>query len=287
MSELKQSVAKPNRLPVREQQARSFEARRKLAALRRLMSVVLISCACAGGLAAWKTGAAERWLSAARAWMPAEDDLRGMRLETVRISGTKRMDAQLIASATGLKKGLPLLGVELEGLRQSVEAIGWVKQARIQRQFPDTLHIQVIERVPFALWQMDGALAVVDREGAVITRDQIEHYAHLPLVVGKGAALHAAALDEILKTQPLIRNRVRAAVRVGDRRWDLHLHSGVRVQLPERDPVRGLERLAIAERTQGILSRGVEVVDLRLPDRVTVRLTPDAQKRQASLEGNT
>ena len=65
--------------------------------------------------------------------------------------------------------------------------------------------------------------------------------------------------------------KVRAAVRVSGRRWTLTLANGIDVQLPEDDPAGAWVRLAEYERQHKVLARDVEVLDLRLPDRLIVR----------------
>jgi cell division protein FtsQ len=70
---------------------------------------------------------------------------------------------------------------------------------------------------------------------------------------------------------------VRAAVRVGGRRWNLRLAGGIDVQLPEQDPSSAWLRLAQYQRSHSVLSRDVTVVDLRLPDRLIVRKSPQRE----------
>ena len=67
-----------------------------------------------------------------------------------------------------------------------------------------------------------------------------------------------------------------AAVRVADRRWNLKLRNGVEIRLPEEDAAGALDRLAELDEARGVLSSAVMAIDLRLADRVTMRLTPEA-----------
>jgi cell division protein FtsQ len=69
---------------------------------------------------------------------------------------------------------------------------------------------------------------------------------------------------------------VAAAVFVAERRWNLRLNSGIDVRLPEDDADVALLRLVSLDREKSLLSRDVTVIDLRLPDRVAVRLSDDA-----------
>src|SRR5207248_9698143 len=67
--------------------------------------------------------------------------------------------------------------------------------------------------------------------------------------------------------------RVRAAGRVDGRRWNLRIDDAIDVMLPEDDPSAAWSRLAVLERGNGLLQREVKSVDLRLPDRLVLRVS--------------
>ncbi len=113
-----------------------------------------------------------------------------------------------------------------------------------------------------------------DAKGAVV-QDEAGEFAHLPIVVGDDAPAHAEALLFLLATEPDLQKRVTAAVRVGGRRWNLKLDNGIDVRLPEEDAASAWSRLATLERDNKLLSRDVVAIDLRLPDRLIVRVGAD------------
>jgi cell division protein FtsQ len=145
---------------------------------------------------------------------------------------------------------------------------------------PDTLYIQLVERRPLALWQRQGRLVVIDREGAVIPGERPEAFADLIVLVGDDAPANGADLIDMLQSENTLTSHVAAAVRVGGRRWNLRFDSGTDVALPEDDPAGAWRRLAALEESDGILERQVEMIDLRLPDRLVLR-TPEAPKPAA------
>jgi len=80
---------------------------------------------------------------------------------------------------------------------------------------------------------------------------------------------------------------VRASVRVADRRWNLRLLNGIDVRLPETDVAAAFDRLVALDHAKKLLARDITMVDLRLPDRVTVRLSDAAaQARDEALAAN-
>jgi cell division protein FtsQ len=105
------------------------------------------------------------------------------------------------------------------------------------------------------------------------------------MVVGEDAPVHAASLVEMLRSEPALAARVAAAVRVGGRRWNLKLDGGVEVQLPEENPAEAWAQLARLDRSNSLLARNIEAVDLRLPDRLVVRTVPEPQKEAPKKSG--
>ena len=122
-------------------------------------------------------------------------------------------------------------------------------------------------------------LSLIDREGAVITDRGLGQFSTLPMVVGTDAAPHAGALLDMLAQVPALSARVRAAVRVGGRRWDVHFDNGVVVKLPEEGAASAWTRLAELDTQYRVLDRAVMIIDLRLTDRLVLRLEPSAPPR--------
>lgn len=260
----------------REAQAASFIRRRKVQTMRRIGLSVGAAVLVVGGLWMWSAGAFPAIAAAASNAVPSISDLSGLTVASVDVSGTKNLEPDEIIIAAGVEDGQKIGDIDLDVVRERVESVGWVRKARVSRILPGTIQIAVAERVPYALWQEKRKLRVIDRDGVEITRQDLAHFAQLPLVVGEGAPAHARALFEIMETEPALAARVKAAVRVGDRRWDLHFDNGATVRLPETGADDAWQRLAAIERSEGLLERDIVSVDMRLGDRMTVRLTPEA-----------
>ncbi len=199
----------------------------------------------------------------------------GLRIEEVLVEGRARTDGDEILSRLGLALDRPILAVDPEAARAELEALPWVSAASVERQLPGTVYIRITEREPLALWQEQGVIRVIDRAGKVIPGIEPRRFAHLPLVVGPDAPAHAERLIAVMNSEPELRDRVTAAVRVGGRRWNVQIEGRIDVRLPEADAAAAWSQLARIERQQGLLSRDVIVIDLRLPDRLVVRTDPD------------
>lgn len=215
----------------------------------------------------------------------------GLVVREIRIEGSDRVNTSEIESVLGFAKGDLLLDLDIATTRRNIRSLSWVKNAAISRQLPDVVLIQVTERRPFALWQHDGQVWLIDRDGIAITADDLGQFSELPYIVGRGAPEAAAELIGLLMTEPDLVKRVSALIRVGDRRWDIEFDTGARLRLPERGhdygPRTAWSRFAAIQRDHGLLSREVASFDMRLPDRLVMQATPEGLKTLARRDRGT
>jgi cell division protein FtsQ len=204
--------------------------------------------------------------------------LLGLTVADITVEGRETTDRETILAALGAGPGTPILAVNPTRAREQLEALPWVRTAVIERRLPHTLYVRLVERKPLALWQHGSKLDLVDREGGVIPVARLDQFAKLPMVVGEGAAGHAAELLEMLASETDLAARVTAAVRVGDRRWNLRIDNAIDVLLPADGATSAWSQLARIERSSAILKRDVQTIDLRLPDRLVLRISPEAPK---------
>ena len=196
----------------------------------------------------------------------------GLVIEEVLVEGRQETTRRQLLEALDVTRGDLILSFDPETAQQRLVNIGWIAEARVARRLPNTIYVEIVEREPIAIWQNKGKFVLVDPEGVVIARQGIDRFSHLKVIVGDDAPQHAPALFAMLKTQSDLMKRVAAAVRIGGRRWNLRLDNGVDVRLPEEGAKGAWTRLARYEREHQLLRRDIIAVDLRVPDRLVVRM---------------
>lgn len=209
----------------------------------------------------------------------------GLGVETVLISGHQQTRERDVVAALHLDEATSLMTLDPFAARDRLSQLPWVKSATVQKLFPNTLKIDLVEREAFALWQVGGMVQMIDRNGEAIGALTDEKFAGLPLVAGYGANRAAAELVDMIAPHPRIAARFRAAVRVADRRWNIKLENGVDVRLPEDDPAGAIAELARMDEERELLARDIVSVDLRLADRVVVRLSDSAALQRKASHG--
>jgi cell division protein FtsQ len=205
----------------------------------------------------------------------------GFGIDEVELVGAKQITRAEALAAAGITPTTSLLLLDAETARERLQRNPWIAEASVRKFYPGRLLIVLKERDGFAVWQRDGKLEVIARDGTVIGADARAHLREFPLVVGAGAERRAAALLNLIERFPAIRTELAAAVLVAERRWNLRLKNGIDVRLPEHDVGAALARLVVLDRETKILSRDVTAIDLRVDGRVGVRLSEDAAKERA------
>ena len=207
----------------------------------------------------------------------------GFAVDQVRVSGNKETSEIDILGRLGLSGWTSLIGFDADAARQRIAELPWVKAAAVRKIYPDELEVRIEEREPFAIWQHGSQLAIVERSGNVIAPFDGGRHAVLPLVIGYGAAERAPVFIDKIRQHPELAARVKGFIRVAERRWDLRLENGITIRLPEIGEDAAIAEVLRLDREDGLLSRDIAAVDLRLEDRLVIRQTPEALERRVTL----
>jgi cell division protein FtsQ len=199
----------------------------------------------------------------------------GLAINAYEISGNREVTDIDIVALLAPEHGASILSYDAEHARDALKSNPWISDASVSKIYPNKLAIKINERQPFALWQSEHGLMLIDRQGLILTQFDGRKI-DLPLVVGAGAEKSAAAMLSILQRVPELAVNTKALIRVGDRRWDLELLDGTTVMLPEKDVAGELIRFAKIERENELLTRDINRIDLRFKDRMIVKLSEDA-----------
>jgi cell division protein FtsQ len=207
----------------------------------------------------------------------------GFRITTVAINGRKQLTQDEVLAIGGVNGRSSLLFLDAAVVRDKLKADPWIGEATVLKLYPGHLQIDIVERSAFALWQQDSRLSVIADDGAVLEPYVSRRFISLPLVVGKGAETRAKDFLALLARYPQMHSATKAAILVGERRWNLRLKDGLDIRLPENDVGNALAALSKLDKEDRLFSRDIVAVDMRLPDRLTVQLSEDAAKAREDL----
>ncbi len=203
-------------------------------------------------------------------------NIAGFGISEVALTGERELARDEILKTAGITERSSLLFLDAAQARVRLLTNPWIADATVLKLYPGRLRIEIKERAPFALWQKEARTSLIASDGTVLEPSVPERFAKLPLVVGAGAAQGAPGFLDLVSHYPALSPQIVASVLVAERRWNLHLANGVEVLLPEAHADRALQVLTDLDREKNLLSRDIVLVDLRLSDRVTVRLSDAA-----------
>lgn len=198
----------------------------------------------------------------------------GMYVEDVIVEGNRRTSYEDLVQALNLSDNESILGIDIAKLQEKIEQLTWVRHCVVRRSFfPNNILVNIEERRVKAIWSFEGRYYPVDSEGNVIEVEEYEPDAPILLLAGDGAPHHLAELLKVLETDAELEARVKAAVFVSGRRWDLifdNPQNGLVVKLPEKDFDKAYEKIALLNKRRGIFKRKLTSFDLRYPERIVV-----------------
>lgn len=205
----------------------------------------------------------------------------GFTLKHVETRGNHRVSTQAIYDIAFSQQSAAMPLVDLDDTRARLLQLPWIRDARVSRRLPDTIVVEVTERVPVAIWQNDGRFVLIDAEGVPLEPVRLEAMPDLPRLIGPDANRRYAALSTLLEAAPRLRPMITDATWIGQRRWDLHFQGGETLSLPEGEAEarRALERFAQLDQRDSLLGRGFARIDMRDPRRAYVRISREPGAR--------
>ena len=185
--------------------------------------------------------------------------------------------------AEDIRRNLPIdfpvssFDLDLEAMREAVMLLSPIAEASLRIRPGGVLQVDVVPRVPVAVWRSHTSLSLLDADGAHVSHISFRSdRAELPLIAGEGANEHVDEAMELIRTAQPLGERLRGVVRMGARRWDVVLDREQRILLPTIGAVTALEHVIALEGAQDVLSRDVARIDMRLGGRPTIKMNNDA-----------
>ncbi|MCZ8183021.1 MAG: FtsQ-type POTRA domain-containing protein [Beijerinckiaceae bacterium] len=200
----------------------------------------------------------------------------GFGVRHIVLSGHAELTQDEVIHLSGLQGHQSLPFLDPKAMQDRLQSVPLIAEAMVTKLYPDRLLITVRERVPFAIWQQDGQVRVIAEDGTAIEDLSDPRFLRLPHVVGPDANLRAREFVALLEHVPELRDQIRAGILVSKRRWTIKLQNGIDVLLPETDADKALRTFARLEKQHGLTKKAALAIDLRLPDRIALRLTEEA-----------
>jgi cell division protein FtsQ len=228
------------------------------------------------------------WLVASMAGVPTMAAVQlarlagdaGFEVRRVEVRGVERMNELKVYEKVLAERDRAMPLVDLERLREELLQLSWVEDARVSRQLPDTLVVDIVERSPRAVLKKPGRYVLIDAKGHELEPVKADRAKTMLTLAGPGAGRQIATLDRLLEAAPALKPQVREAEWVGNRRWNLTFKTGQVLALPQGDKESALALVSFAklDGVNRLLGGQVAYFDMRAPDRIYLRVPGRAQQ---------
>ncbi len=234
---------------------------------------IFLTIIIAAGLAlAWTVAGFAGVPEMARLQLAQAASRAGYEVRRVRVSGVERMNEQTVYERVLAEQDRPMPLVELADIRARLLALDWVADARVSRQLPDTLKVDIVERTPHAVLKKPAGLILIDPEGHELEPISSANAKGKLIIEGPGAQKQVAELGRLLDAAPALKPQIAGAEWVGNRRWNLTFKSGQVLALPEGDEgPAALVKFAKLDGMHRLIGGKAIAIDMRVPDRAYLR----------------
>ncbi|MDD9331328.1 MAG: FtsQ-type POTRA domain-containing protein [Wolbachia sp.] len=223
----------------------------------------------------------------------------GFTINKVVITGNKFTDKKDILDL--IDRTQLIMHVSLSKLSSNVKPISkWIKDVRIHRVLPNTLHINIDEHKPFAIWKDNDKASIIDSEGKIIIdnysttnsrvisahdagihdgsqdrstgmKEEMDLINTLVVILGQNSLSNLKFVKDILESKTQLSEQVSLFVFVGNRRWNVILDSGLTVKLPEDNPHSAWDYLNRLQNITDFSLNDWSIIDMRITDKIFVK----------------
>lgn len=210
----------------------------------------------------------------------------GFKLRAVNVQGTQRMNEMLVHERAFGQRDLAMTRVDTQGLREELLQLPWVEDARVSRQLPDVLKVDIVERKPHAVLRKADRLVLIDPKGAELEPISRTDAAEYLLIEGPAAQSQVEALDTLLDAAPALKAKVKGAEWIGNRRWNLTFDTGQRLALPQGEDrsAAALISFAQADGVHRLIGGEVASFDMRNPPRMYMHVPGRSEAQELSMQ---
>ena len=179
----------------------------------------------------------------------------------------KNVDLEPIGVAIGIHHGTPLRSLDLHQINNRVTSIPWIKNASTRRLPNGNLIIKTRQHNAIAMWT-DGVMYYpLSDEGTKIETPLDKPNENTIVFSGE---IPKNDLKDIITTVSTLSEYLDYITMVESRRWDLHTKNGITIYLPEDNPASAVNKISRLNQTHKILSRNIEILDMRDNARILV-----------------
>ena len=240
---------------------------------KQLQGGFLVMILTGAAIGAWYVASAAGVPALLHQQMASSAGAAGFQMRNIGLTGVERMNRLKVYEEVMEHRGTPMPLLDLAAIRADLKQMPWIAEARVSRQLPDRLVIDIEERTPHAVLVKPDRLVLIDRHGVELDPISEDDARGMLRISGAGAKKQIDSLDRILAAAPALQPQIVSAHRIGERRWNIVFKTGQILALPqgEEDASEAFIDFAKLDGLYRLLGGKATVIDLRVPDRYVLR----------------
>lgn len=202
----------------------------------------------------------------------------GWGLDDITLEGRNKTSKEDVLRVININRGDNILEIDLFAISENIKTLPWIKNVSVSRTyFPNIIHISIEEKQVKSIWQYQNEFYPIDEEGKIIETEYVPEK-NLLQIVGEEAPANINKLLRIIEEDKELFSRLKVANFISKRRWNLvfdDVENGITVKMPEENVAEAWKKLVKLDKTKGILKRKLTFIDLRLKNKVVVKINND------------
>ncbi len=180
-----------------------------------------------------------------------------------------------------------LMAFDPDDMKERLEQLPWIQYVVVKRFLPDTIQIHIVPRTAFVMQKKGDEFVMLDSFGNELPMSLEADNNKLLHITGENSFKASMGLINIVAEEPELLEKIELAERISARRWNIYLHNGVMVKMPEEGELAAWKTLANLDKQQNIFDYAVNVIDFRVKGRLILRgdFKTDIPKAQKMKEG--
>ena len=200
----------------------------------------------------------------------------GLIIKNFEIGGIKHLNRDDIIKIISSFNNTNIFNFNIKKLHKEISKNTWVKEASIQKIYPDTIKIFLKEKEPIAIWQNKYGNSLITKNGEIILTKELNNFKNnLPIIIGNNAHKNISPLLEILNIHKNFASNIWSLTFVNERRWDIHFNQGLTIRLPSTQVKKAWQKIVSLNETLNILNVGLIEIDLRNHNKILGKINID------------
>ena len=190
-------------------------------------------------------------------------------IKTVNVSGSKNTDLEKIKKQFNFLVNTSILSVDNKKMNEIISQNEWIHFVNINKKFPSTINVVVVEHEPFVLWKKGNNNLIITKEFTLIEKFNLNNFSNQTQAKGNFDIEDLKRLYKALNNNNFDLSGIVSFEFINSERWDLILKGNKKIMLGRHDynqQISNLNKVLIQSKDEKFT-----YIDLRLKNKIFVK----------------